>query len=212
MDYERRLFILETLARKFKTDKIDSHDYIKYYAKYLPEKCDSLLEIGILKGAGLRMFDQFYNYKTDIHALDLFMEEGNMTVRECRELSFVPHKGSQSDIEFLSTIKDQFNVVSEDGSHNAYDQLVTFKHIFINNLTPNGLYVCEDLHTDKEPFYWNSEIENFEDTFLFILQQQQKNGRLSISKWFNEGEAAVFNNLISKIELHDDNIAFIWKK
>lgn len=212
MDYERRLHILEMLARKYGTDKIDHHDYIKYYAQYLPEKCDSLLEVGILKGAGLKMFDSFYNHNADVHALDLFIEEGNMSVRECRELCFIPHKGSQSDMEFLSTIKEKFDFVSEDGSHNVYDQIITFKHLFVNNLASNGLYVCEDLHTDKEPFYWNDQIESFEDTFLYILQQYEKTNSFASNKWFNPGEAQVFNNLVSKIKLHDDNICFIWKK
>lgn len=209
MNYET----LDKLAIQYGTDKSSlHHDYMKYYAKYLPEKCTSLLEIGILKGASLKMFDRIYNHTADIHALDLFGEEGNMTVRECRDLNYVPHKGSQSDLEFLSSIKDKFDFVSEDGSHNVFDQIVTFKHVFVNNLNSGGLYVCEDLHTNTNKFYWNDYIKKEEDTFLYVLQQYVKTKSFTENSMFNSGEVEMFNNIVADVILHENNICFIWKK
>src|ERR1700761_8217591 len=95
---------LSSLARAFKTDKIDSHDYIKYYAKYLPDTCRSMLEIGVAKGASALMWDAFYGAdELDLHLIDLFLDPNHVSERWVRNRGWVPHRGDQSDLMFLSS-------------------------------------------------------------------------------------------------------------
>jgi len=204
MTKENRLALLMLLAKQHGTDKL-GHGYIPYYANHLPEKCNSFLEIGVLKGASARMFDDLYGNNLDFHLVDLFGEEGNLTPRQARNLGFIPHKGSQTDITFLSTIPIKFDVIVEDASHNSWDQVVTFKHAITSMLQPGGLYIVEDLHCCKDPFYWNGNITCLEDTLLHFLNK----GEFYESKNFNAGEAEVFNSLIKNISVYDDKIAFI---
>jgi len=201
---------LLSLAREFKTDKID-HGYIPYYAKHLPEKISAMLEIGVLKGASAMMFDFFYNRRADIHLIDLFGEEGNMTPRMARNLNWLPHKGDQSSIEFLATIKDQMDVIIDDGSHRSDHQIISFKHLFVNNTAPGGMYVIEDLHCCTSEFYWGGEVDSFEDTALAMFKRFIASKEL-VNPYFNIGEREVFESLISDVKLYDDKIVFIFKK
>lgn len=198
------------LAIKYGTDKV-GHGYIPKYEKYLPKNIKSLLEIGVLKGASARMFDDYYDNKPEIYLVDLFEEEGNLTEREARMLGFVPLKGSQVDLGFLSSIRRQFDLVVEDASHNSPDQLITFKHCFLNNVKSGGLYVCEDIFCSLEPFYWGGEVKCFEDTILYMFKQYLETGKI-VNPYFNEGEAEVFQSLIKDVKLEDEKIIFIWKK
>ena len=201
------------LAEKYATDKLQ-HGYLPFYQKYLPKNILSMLEIGVWHGASAKMFDEYYDHKPDIHLLDLFLEQGNMTPREARHLEFIPHQGSQSDIGFLSTIKEQFDFIEEDGSHNSYDQIASFKHLFLNNLKSGGLWATEDLHCCTDKFYWGAieEIKSVDDTMLGLAKKYIETGKI-VSPFFNAGEREVFENIIDKMELcAEDKIVFIWKK
>lgn len=193
---------LMSCAQQLKTDKI-GHGYISEYAKYLPEKINAMLEIGVLKGASAIMFDLFYKRKPDIHLIDLFGEEGNMTPRECRRFEFIPHKGSQSDLDFIASIKDKLDLIIDDGSHIASDQLISFKHFFMNNLTSGGQYYIEDTHCNLTEFWWGGEVKRFEDTALWMFDNYIKTGEI-INPYFNEGEQEVYKNLISDVKILAD--------
>jgi len=207
-----RLTLLEGLAKVHHTDKLE-HGYLEHYASVLPKQCSSLLEIGAAKGYSLLMWNDFYGMdNVDIHCLDLFINPEFVNARWCRNHNFVPHTGDQSDLRVLSRIHDQFNVIIDDGSHNSYDQLLSFKHLFLNNLLSGGLYVIEDCHCCKDPFYWNKGITSFEETALHLIKEFIVTHR--ITHWlFNEGEAEVFESVIDKAEvLCNDKMICIWKK
>src|ERR1700755_1570065 len=109
------------IAIKTGTDKV-GHGYIPFLEKNMPKTPISILEIGVWHGASAKMFDEFFDFRVDIHLLDLF-EEGSFKPRDARNLGMVPHVGSQVDLDFLGRIKDQFDFISEDASHNSYDQI-----------------------------------------------------------------------------------------
>lgn len=203
---------LTQLAIKYQTDKT-GHGYLPFLAKYLPENPISILEIGVWHGASCIMFDDFYDHRVDIHLVDLF-QEGSFKPRDARNLGFVPHIGSQTDLAFLSTIKEQFDYVSEDASHNSPDQIITWKHIFVNNLKSGGLYSCEDLHACTDEFYWSSHpyIHSVDDTMLGLAKTFIETGKI-VNPFFSKEEAEVFENIIDRMELcASDKIVFIWKK
>lgn len=206
----KRLELLNKLADEFGGDK-QGHGYLPYYAEYLPERCDSLLEIGVAKGQSALMWNAFYKDECDIWLLDLFKNPDFVNPRWCRKRFFVLLEGDQSDLEFLGTINKKFSVVIEDGSHRSDHQIISFKHHFVNNLGSGGLYVCEDMHCCNDPFYWGGDVKKFEDTILHMLKEYQSS-KLIKNKYFNWGESEVFQNIISRVEVINDKIAFIWKK
>ena len=196
------------LAQKLGTDKLE-HGYLPHYSKHLPLNVNRLLEIGAFKGASLRMWQSVYGPKAEIHTIDLFSE--HLTPEQCFTEGFVPHKGSQSDISFLYTIKEMFEVIIDDGSHNSIDQAISFKHLFVNNLCAGGIYVIEDLHCCNEEFYRQNGNLEFKDTMLAELKLYAKTKTFA-GKMFGEDETATFKKLIDKVWVYDDKIAFIQKK
>lgn len=193
------------------TDKHTGHNYLPSYAEFLPDKCRSMLEIGVAKGSSALMWQKFYGLGLDLYLIDLFKDPDHVTIPWCRSKNFVPKEGDQSDIEFLGTIKKEFNVIIEDGSHNSNQQLISFKHHFVNNLVSGGLYCVEDLNCCKQKFYWSDFVTQFEDTILYMLQEYNYS-RLIRNTYFTTNESIMFQNLIDRVEIVNEEIAFIWKK
>lgn len=208
-DKEQRLSML---ARRHRTDKIDHHNYMGPYSQCLPDKCRSMLEIGVAKGASANLWDDFYGpEELDLFLLDLYKDPNHVSPRWVRNRAWNPIIGDQSDINVLSAIKEQFEVIIDDGSHNAHHQILSFKALFLNNLKGGGLYVIEDLHCNTDKFYYGGEVTRFEDTPLWMLRNMTETGKIS-NVYFNEGESEVFRSLIEGIRIFDNEIAFITRK
>ena len=202
---------LHELASKYSTDKLE-HGYLPHYQQHLPAQCRSLLEIGAAKGASALMWRDYYP-ECDIHLLDLFLNPDFVSVKWCREQFFVPHQGDQGSLKVLAAIPDQFEVIIDDGSHRADHQLISFKHLFFNNLVSGGLYAIEDCHCNKLPFYWGDGfVTLFEYTALHMFKQLKEAGEL-VNPYFNEGETEIFKSLIDRIEiLEDEKLILAWRK
>jgi len=103
----------------------------------------SLLEIGVLGGASLRTWrDYFPNGR--IHGIDIkpaaAAHEGERT------RVFI---GSQSDPAFLSSVVAEtgpLDVIIDDGSHLARDQVGSLLQLW-PHVKPGGLYIVEETHT-----------------------------------------------------------------
>ena len=200
---------LSELATKHLTDKLE-HGYLPHYQQHLPPQCRSLLEIGAAKGFSALMWQEFYP-DCDIHLLDLFLDSNHVSVKWCREHFFVPHQGDQGSLKVLASIENQFEVIIDDGSHRADHQLISFKHLFFNNLVSGGLYAIEDCHCNPLPFYWG-EIVRFEDTPLFMFRHLEETGEL-INPYFTGEEIEIYKSIIDRVEiLEQDKLILIWRK
>jgi predicted O-methyltransferase YrrM len=139
---------LKELGDKYRTDKGDAAhtfagmSYLDVYASYLDAIRDtvrSVLEIGVLGGASLRMWWEYFP-KAEIFGLDInpaaAFKEDRITV----------HIGSQADPDVLAAINPggTFDLIVDDGSHLVDDQLVTFHELW-PRVAPGGLYVMEDM-------------------------------------------------------------------
>lgn len=202
---------LTEIAANHATDK-NEHGYIKHYQQYLPDTCRSLLEIGAARGASALMWRDYYP-DCDIHLLDLFLNPDFVSVKWCREHFFVPHQGDQGSLKVLVSIQEQFDVIIDDGSHRADHQLISFKHLFFNNLVSGGIYAIEDCHCNKLPFYWgDGAVTMFEYTALAMFNKFKETGEI-INPYFNDGEAEVFKSVIDRVEvLEDEKLILIWRK
>lgn len=137
---------LNDLGLKYGTDKSTiRHNYLPFYEQTLPKAPKKLLEIGVLSGASIRMWKEWFP-ETEIHGLDLF-SEGEPPAIE----GVVWHKGSQLDEHLLYHIRHNVKpeVIIEDASHNCIAHWVTL----YNLIACCDIYIIEDLFTCNEPFY-----------------------------------------------------------
>jgi hypothetical protein len=139
---------LRALFNKHGTDKGRLQQYEQAYALHLePYRCLGrpirLLEIGIRKGASLRVWKEWFP-QLELYAVDIDADCRQHCPPDCT--TFI---GDQADPEFWETVlpelPDKLDIVIDDGSHIANDQQTTFDVLFPRMAT-GGLYVLEDLH------------------------------------------------------------------
>jgi hypothetical protein len=142
---------LTELAAKYGTDKHE-HGYMPFYEAHLPQQPGKILEIGVKQGASMRMWREAFP-QAELHGMDLFME-----FQPPDDIPGVRWwKGHQCDYYLLEELlKQDFDVIIDDGSHASRHQLMTFFGLF------NGKhYFIEDLHCCEQPFYQQGLPYNF---------------------------------------------------
>jgi len=153
----------------YNSDKFQQHYHISY-AKYLPKAVSNFLEIGTWQGGGILAFKKWYNSQGSFFTLNhVFGIDGITTIQAMIDKGINCFEGSQSDLKFLKTIKDKFDVITEDGSHHSDEQIITFKHMFKHNLKKGGLYIIEDMYCCNESYWWRRIIKSFNDTMLGVV-------------------------------------------
>jgi hypothetical protein len=142
---------LPRYAVRFGTDKIDRYhtfnglSYIDLYERYLSKfrkKHVSLLEIGVLNGASLRMWKHYFR-RGNIYGLDI-----NLQAKQHEEPRVQIWIGSQTDDRILKKLSEDaggFDIVIDDGSHVNRHMVASFNALY-ENMRPGGVYVIEDLH------------------------------------------------------------------
>lgn len=148
---------LEQIAIKHKTQKVP-HGYMPIYEKHFESMRDEavqLVEIGIASGASLRTWAEYFNkgwvtgLEKDDSAVNTFNQNNdplsNAFAIQC-------DVNDKEDLE-NALADDLVDIIIDDGSHWAHEQLNAFKHLW-DNLKPGGWYVIEDLFTLYDPI-WN---------------------------------------------------------
>ena len=132
---------LLSLGQLYDTDKV-SHGYLPHYQSRfdaIRESSITLLEIGVMKGASLRMWRDFFSqgsiYGIDIVPAVMFTEDRIKTF-----------SGAQQDATFLGSVAAEtgpLDVVIDDGSHSVNHHLISFE-ILWPHLKFGGWYCIED--------------------------------------------------------------------
>lgn len=171
---------LQEIGLKHETDKATYHKFCDFYEQHLPKKITRLLEIGVMDGASLKMWRDFY---PDAEIIGLDIKEPQ-TIPGVKWL-----KMDATDPESVALL-GEFDVIIDDGSHMTADQQKSFELLFEKHLKEGGMYIMEDLHTSFMPNYINSprttyeflkEIDDkvihwnktsgFEDSFTAIIEK-----------------------------------------
>jgi hypothetical protein len=167
---------LDEIGLKYGTDKASSgHDYLFSYERFLSAfRNDSftLLEIGGLTGASLRMWSEYFP-NAKIVCLDI-----NPKVKEFESSRVSVEIGNAADQRFLkATIEKHgpFGVVLDDGSH-RWDHLSIAFNAFYDGLVAPGIYIVEDLHTNFEGRYAGTYDVPFFRTLEGIAQFMSARG------------------------------------
>jgi len=107
----------------------------------------TVLEIGVLNGGSLQMWQKYFGPNATIVGIDIYeeckkYEKDNIKIRI----------GSQADLNFLKELSNEFpkiDVLIDDGSHRVLHQIITFEYLF-KFINSGGVYLVEDTHTS----YW----------------------------------------------------------
>jgi len=201
---------LRELGIKHDVDKKIHTGLLEQYEQYLPKKCKKFLEIGCLYGNSARMFREWYGGETEFYLLDLF-GDGFLDENTMKKEGYITFKGSQSNLFLLNTLPKDIDVVSEDGSHHSDEQIITFKHLFLNNLASGGLYIIEDCYGHFDSFWRRGIIDKPEHTIVPLIKNVINGGDFT-SQFFTQSESDLLKANIADIKLCDDITVFVWKK
>ena len=116
------------------------------------EKEVRVLEIGVFRGASMKMLRQYLGQNATIVGADV-RPEWKDTEDPVNAL-FV-EIGSEGDAEFLRSLVAKFgpfDVIIDDASHIATHQFSGFNALFRDGLQDDGIYIVEDTHCS----YWES--------------------------------------------------------
>jgi hypothetical protein len=144
----RELPSLDALGLKFGTDKSSrEHDYLSFYEVFfegIRQSRTNVLEIGVLFGASLRMWEEYFPNGVVVGA---DIDPGVKSLSTPRIFTEVIDQSNIEDLVQLGVRHGPFDIIIEDGSHLWEHQITTFRTLFpfLNN---GGHYVVEDLHTN----------------------------------------------------------------
>lgn len=153
---------LQTIGLKHNTDKAFFHKYLDFYEQHLPDRNFSgrLLEIGVMDGASLRMWREYYP-NAQIIGIDIEDKAHlyNDDWKVPKTINILKIDGT--DPKQLNELGN-FDIIIDDGSHYTADQQKSFEHLFYKQLNPGGFYIVEDLHTSYRKEYVNSKLNTIE--------------------------------------------------
>lgn len=123
------------------TDKDTAHSYLPVYEKILGPLRNSplrLLEIGVMTGASLCVWDEYFTHSDkDIHGADIMPEWLKYKVNNY-------HVVDATKVTALDELPGEWDVIIDDASHNPYDQLLSLQ-IFGPKIKQGGYYIIEDI-------------------------------------------------------------------
>jgi hypothetical protein len=142
---------LQEIGLKYRTDKSMTHQFngrtfLDVYERYFNHLKNSnvvLLELGILNGASLKTWEEYF-VNGKIIGLDIDPSKKALSTEKTE--IFI---GSQNDKNLITTIKNQnpkgFDIVIDDASHINELTIDSFNLIY-DAIKPGGFYVIEDTH------------------------------------------------------------------
>jgi predicted O-methyltransferase YrrM len=138
---------LDKIGREHGTDKAsDRHGYLEVYDRHLSSLRESevkVLELGVFKGASLRMWREYFP-RGHIVGCDLHPDRrdyaGDRIAIEIGDC------GSAAFLEKVAASHGPFDLVVDDASHIWRHQQIAFDTLF-PHLKRRGLFIIEDIHT-----------------------------------------------------------------
>ena len=134
--------ILKELGEKYNTDKFYLHHFCDFYEKNLKKDISNLWEIGVLDGASLKMWSEYYP-NANIVGFDINDKSELDLPKNVKTILL--DQGNVYQLAELAKIKD-IDIIIDDGSHIINHQIMTFEILF-DSLKSGGQFVLEDLHT-----------------------------------------------------------------
>lgn len=131
-------------TRPGSADKGSIHSYISVYEDLLTpyRKCKKVLEIGILAGQSLKMWEEYFS-EADVYGVDITDADLKPMIASGKHRISIFNACDPVQVE--KHFKDnKFDVIIEDASHALHDQLLLYKN-FKKHIAENGIYIIEDV-------------------------------------------------------------------
>ena len=129
------------------------HHYFEIYDRHFAafrDRSPVVLEIGVSQGGSLQMWREYFGRGARIVGIDI-----DPRCREFEEEQISVMIGDQEDRAFLAEVRKRLphvDIVIDDGGHTMLQQIAGFEELY-PHIQPNGVYVCEDMHTSVWPQY-----------------------------------------------------------
>ena len=120
--------------------------YERHFARYRGTDVH-VLEIGVAHGGSLRMWRDYFGPGSRIFGVDIQPAAKSLEF-EGAEI-FIGDQGDPVFLQALAAQLPRIDILIDDGGHSMYQQETTFRALF-PHVQPDGVYLCEDLHTS----YW----------------------------------------------------------
>jgi hypothetical protein len=120
----------------------------RHFSKFIGQEVH-VLEIGVHSGGSLTMWKEYFGPKCRIYGVDI--HEACKVYGDDSVKIFV---GDQADRNFWTLFKKEvpfLDIIIDDGGHLLHQQTVTLEEL-LPRLRSGGVYVCEDLVGDDNPF------------------------------------------------------------
>lgn len=189
---------LHEIGLKHATDKAMQHNFLNFYEKYFDvyrNKHINVLEIGIWKGASLKMLEEYFE-NAIIYGID---------IKECTQYeserikTHIANQSKRDDLE--KTLNAEFDIIIDDGGHKMDQQQISFGFLF-KKIRSSGIYVIEDLHTSLSDGY--RDHKPYETSTLYMLEHFQKYNVIT-SEYLLPEEIDYLNANINSIEIFKNN-------
>jgi hypothetical protein len=193
---------LTKLADKYKTDKGSLlHHYTEVYECFFyPMKTSArkICEIGIMEGASLRMFAEYFEGAV-IYGIDI---QNASHLNSDRIRTFVADQADRKQLAaFMDASGSGFDLILDDGGHSMAQQQISFACLF-QNVAPGGYYVIEDVHTSLLDDYGVEPGEV--NSTLTMINRFIQSGEIE-SKYMTEKERQYLDLNISYCNLMSRN-------
>lgn len=150
--------------------------YERHFARFRGTDV-TVVEFGVYQGGSLQMWKHYFGPLARIYGIDI-----NEACAVAAEDQIEIIIGDQEDREFLRSLVDRIppiDILIDDGGHQMGQQIATFEELF-PHVQPNGVYLCEDLHTS----YWEEYGGGHRRPGTFI--EYSKDFIDSINAWLAE--------------------------
>lgn len=185
---------LQIIGRKYGTDKSTVHNfngrtfldiYEKYFSNFIKKEI-VVLEIGVLNGASLKVWKEYFE-NAKIIGLDI-----DPSKKQYEEEGIEIFIGSQDSVELITEIKNKYpkgiDIIIDDGSHLNQLTINSFNLLF-NFVNNGGIYVIEDTHCTYGIDFWPHFINAAKEWPGMVYNQptlDYNNKREDIDLFFQE--------------------------
>ncbi len=148
---------LTQIGLKFGTDKAEYHEFTEFYEDYFAkvakaQESPRILEIGILDGGSLKMYDEYFRGKAKIVGIDI-QDKSYLFPHSDNVLCL---KGDVLKPDAIEKCRKAggagYDIIIDDGNHTMEQQQKSLKNLW-SMLKPGGYFIIEDLHTSGIDIY-----------------------------------------------------------
>jgi len=192
---------LEEIGKKYGTDKSGENNYTEIYFKYFNENRNNIkniLEIGILRGESLKMWEEFFP-NANIYGIDI----NDISINSKKIFTYIANQNNRDQLyKLMSKLNIEFDIIIDDGSHRMEDQQISLGFLF-QYVKNGGYYIIEDIGTSLdwqlERFGINSDRSN---TTYNMINKYIKSKKIK-SFYIKKEEKKYLEQHIEKCEIYE---------